>query len=85
MTDEQKAKNFYISLSLLEMTYCAKKNVCLDGIELHFYVFLTIAIHYWQTRPDFVIIEDNSYLDILLYKSSVKIYLPVTKSVFQAK
>ena len=78
-------ENICISLSLLEMTYCSGKNFYLDGMELQFNILIGIAIYYRQTRLAFVVQEDTFYLGILLYKSSARIYLPVTKSVLQVK
>ncbi len=67
------------------MTFCSEKNFCLDRIELHSYVLIVKAIYYGQIHSAFVVKEDIFYLDILLYKSFARIYLSVTKSVFQAK
>ncbi len=54
-------------------------------MELHSDIFITNVIDDRQRPPAFVVQIDTSYLAILPYKSSARIYLPVTKSVLQAK
>ena len=80
-----QGKNICMGLSLLQMIYYCGKNSYLDGAELHFYAPTVNVIPYGQTLPAFVVQEDTSYLDISLYKSSARTYLPATKSLLQAE
>ena len=67
------------------MTYYGGKDFYLNRIELYLYPFTVNVIPYEQMLLASVVQEDTFYLDILLYKSYVRIYLPATKSVLQAE
>lgn len=63
------------------MTYFKKKNSLFNRIDAHFYALTIHAFHYGQTHTNFEAQKGIFSLNVTLFKSFAKIYLPATKFV----